>query len=745
MNASNRVLFCENLGQWDEQVLFRAELNGATAWFTSDGVYYQFTKVHYNENPYGLPDSIASVSADHNMPGPLGRTVDSCEVLMIKADFVRLSSQVEVSANKKVDYYCNFFVGDSSRWRPRVANYEEITYADIYPGIDIKYYGNGYDLEYDIVVHEGADLSQVEIAYEGIESLSIDPSTRVTVTTEWGEFSQHLPHSYERLSGQRMQVSVGIEQTSDYSYRFVGALEHNSDALIIDPVLEFSKLVGGVGFDLSNSLIVDDCGDMLIGGQTSSADFPLVAGFDTVPSAYLRGFVSKFDVDRDELLFSTYLGDSSFMVTSLVASGCDTIVIAGIATRYWQSFVDILSGTGDSLKYARKINGTGDAEYWRTSMDYDGKRYVALTGQSWGGMPIVNAYQPQVAGFNDAFLLKLDIIEDEIVFSTYIGGGYLEQAGGVSIDRRSGDILVCGQTGSGNFPATDYITNERVPGWTTWDQYGLDIFVGRFDSLGNVKFLTILGCKTGVEIEQAIIGGDNESTVFGGLIFSSDFPFAESISGENVLPLYLFLASLNASGDSLDYCITLNSGIPYGSIHDIDTIGNSDTLLVSGRAYSGLATRYSLMPFSNGVCDAFISAVVPKEKKMIFSTYLGGSDFDLAIGAERLEDGRILVGGHTYSSDFIGLEDGVSNMGGPDIFYSVISPCCAGVADFDNDNWITIADLTHLLDYLFFGGETMYCYEEGDMDGDGEVTLADFLYLVDFMFRSGPQPASCLW
>ena len=74
-----------------------------------------------------------------------------------------------------IDYKCNYFIGnDESKWRTDVPNYTTVLYEQVYDGIDLKYYGNGKQMEYDFIVEPGADYSQIKIQYDGAESTSVN-------------------------------------------------------------------------------------------------------------------------------------------------------------------------------------------------------------------------------------------------------------------------------------------------------------------------------------------------------------------------------------------------------------------------------------------------------------------------------------------------------------------------------------------------------------------------------------------
>ncbi len=72
--------------------------------------------------------------------------------------------------------------------------------------------------------------------------------------------------------------------------------------------------------------------------------------------------------------------------------------------------------------------------------------------------------------------------------------------------------------------------------------------------------------------------------------------------------------------------------------------------------------------------------------------------------------------------------------------------CCVGIrgnVDGDGADACNVADLTYLVDFLFFEGPAPPCFEEGDVDGSGAINVADLTYLVDYLFFDGPAPAPC--
>jgi hypothetical protein len=101
-------------------------------------------------------------------------------VLSLQKDVLRMQL-VGANANPRVAGVdpqattSNYFVGnDPSYWRTNVANYGKVEYQAVYPGIDLVYYGNQRQLEYDFVVGPGANPGVIQLSFQGAQNLTLD-------------------------------------------------------------------------------------------------------------------------------------------------------------------------------------------------------------------------------------------------------------------------------------------------------------------------------------------------------------------------------------------------------------------------------------------------------------------------------------------------------------------------------------------------------------------------------------------
>ena len=206
----------------------------------------------------------------------------------------------------------HYLIGnDPSQWRKNVPNYAKVAYDEVYPGIDLVYYGNQRQLEYDFIVAPDADPKAIKMAIEGAEKVSIDSDGNLVLTTPNGEIRQHKPIVYQETNGQRRPIEGryvllasddsdadrrvrtahqspatvrdGVQtlsgpsqskhekaETQIASIGFEVAEYDHSQPLVIDPVLVYSSYLGGNALDYGEGIAVDNDGNAYIAGRTSS-------------------------------------------------------------------------------------------------------------------------------------------------------------------------------------------------------------------------------------------------------------------------------------------------------------------------------------------------------------------------------------------------------------------------------------------------------------------------------------------
>ncbi|HUI43182.1 MAG TPA: SBBP repeat-containing protein, partial [Terriglobia bacterium] len=212
----------------------------------------------------------------------------------------------------------NYFIGnDPAKWRTGVPNYARVRYQDVYPGIDLVYYGNQRQLEYDFVVSSGADPQAIDLRVEGADRASLNTDGDLVLEAQGGRFVYHQPTIYQATNGARTRIPGGyvlgkVEASGAREVGFrVGPYDH-SRALVIDPSLSYSTYLGGSKDDFANAIAVDAKGDAYITGDTLSTNFPTLNAEQSACSSCsvnsVDAFVTKINASGSALVYSTYLG-----------------------------------------------------------------------------------------------------------------------------------------------------------------------------------------------------------------------------------------------------------------------------------------------------------------------------------------------------------------------------------------------------------------------------------------------------
>lgn len=140
----------------------------------------------------------------------------------------------------------NYFRGnDPKQWHTNIPTYANVIYKDIYPGIDLVYYGNQRQIEYDFIVASGADPEGIRFTFKGVEQYHVDASGNLVLQTAGGEVIQHAPIIYQQVDGIRQSVNGRYMLASENQIGFELAAYDTSQPLIIDPILVYSTFLGG--------------------------------------------------------------------------------------------------------------------------------------------------------------------------------------------------------------------------------------------------------------------------------------------------------------------------------------------------------------------------------------------------------------------------------------------------------------------------------------------------------------------
>ena len=458
--------FEANQGQTDRRVKFISRGPGYTLFLNSTEAVLSLSSPQSSQRAQRMTPNFLSASS---APSAVNDPNPQSTVLRMK--LVGANPHPEVVGLEELPGKSNYFIGnDPAKWRTNVPTYARVQYKDVYPGVDLVYYGNQRQLEYDLIVAPGADPGAITLSFEGVERLRIDAQGDLVLDTSGGEIRQHKPLVYQEVDGVQREISGAYVLNGGRQVGFEVAAYDASKPLIIDPVLSYSTYLGGSRSDAGFGIAVDASGNAYVTGFTGSTDFPtaspLQPAFGGGPS-FGDAFVTKVSASGNALVYSTYLGGSDDEFGEHIAvDASGNAYVTGLtdSTNFptaspfqaafggnRDAFVTKLNAAGNTLVYSTYLGGSADDDSRGIAVDAAGNAYLAgFTGSP--NFPTASPIQPANAGGTDAFVTKLNAAGNALVYSTYLGG--TESGRGIAVDA-SGNAYVTGQTNSTNFPTVN--------------------------------------------------------------------------------------------------------------------------------------------------------------------------------------------------------------------------------------------------------------------------------------------------
>ena len=240
-DGSLPISFELNMGQADPRVKFTARGKGYNVSLTEDGVIL------------GLPGPNEKRKRDSLNPQSSGKSRNATaagDAVAIHLKLLRSSKSAEMTGATKLPGVSNYYFGNNPRqWRTNVPTYGQVRCKDVYPGIDLLYYGNQGRLEHDFVVSPGADPERIAFRLQGAEGTHITPSGDLALVTSAGELSLLVPTVYQIVDNSRKKIEAHYEVASDSEIHFRVGSYDRTQPLVIDPVLQYSTLLGGSSLD----------------------------------------------------------------------------------------------------------------------------------------------------------------------------------------------------------------------------------------------------------------------------------------------------------------------------------------------------------------------------------------------------------------------------------------------------------------------------------------------------------------
>jgi len=603
----------------------------------------------------------------------------------------------------------NYFIGsDATKWQRNVPTFAQVRYKNVYPGIDLIYYGNHRQLEYDFAVSSGADPSQIQFEIKGATQIQLNAKGNLVLQTSSGELVFQSPVVYQESNGHRVSVSGRYVVNDSARIAFHVTDYDASKPLVIDPVLVYSTYLGGVGDDQSTGIAVDRTGSVYIEGYTDSADFLLTTlGVPSTNSNHV--FVAKFDPTGSILVFADYIGgNGDDYGVGLALDSANNVYVTGSTTssnfptvRPYQAaepgsysgFLSKISADGSSLLYSTYLGGSGFDQPAGIAVDTLGEAHVA-GGTTSQNFPVVNAYQTAALA-NQAelygtygFISKFSADGSTLIYSTYLAGNSnvaqdcgspcwptpYSAVSAVALDA-NGSAYVTGTTNTYNFPTTAgaYLTSNSTLQDATVG------FISKFVSSGSLNYSTFFYGSSGSPIGIAAVAVDGYGSAYiAGTAFSDGtLPITSTgICDPGVYGLgcsYAFVTKFDPMASTLLYSTFLGPN-NYASPQSILLDPNSNAYVLANTTSPVFATNNGIEGYTSGN-DILLVEIDASATTQLFATYLGGSGTDSASGIALDTNDNVYVVGSTDSADFPVTQDAFQGLlgGSFDTFVTKIS------------------------------------------------------------------------
>jgi len=576
----------------------------------------------------------------------------------------------------------NYLIGnDPAKWHRDIPQFSRVRYQGVYPGVDLVYYGNQGQLEYDFEVAPGADPAQIALDFHGLEKTTLDASGNLILASNGGEIQLKAPRVYQQSGGEQQAVAAKFAVRQDGKIAFeLGAYDRRR-VLVIDPVLTYSTYFGGSGAEACPGNVrilvgaissppsgcpaigIDASSNIYLAGSTTSTDFPLTPQTGTTPPpAAFQGtiagtanvFVTKLNAAGSAVLFSTYLGgDGTDSTVGVAADSAFNVVVAGNTTSTNfpttsasafqtaptnannHAFVSVLDPTGHSLVYSTYLSGNGEESARGLALDSRNKIYLIGATTSTNQPDATHSFpatlgaiQVSSLGTSQFFVSKVDpalIGFPSLAYSTYFGGGNplngVTVGGGIAVDANSKVYI----TGGTNFLHT---------GSSATDFPILNAYEGCLGTPPPLTPPTTTPSCTPPSVTppptDAFVAKLDPSAAAGAQLLYSTY--------------------LGGTGNEVGYGVAVDTGL---SVYVTGSTSSTDFVLPSGTtAFQGT---------NKGGIDAFLgkfgtpctgTSCTTTSVPLTYFSYLGGAGTDVSLGisVDSLQGARLA--GYTNSGDF---------------------------------------------------------------------------------------------
>ncbi len=588
--------------------------------------------------------------------------------------------------------FANYLIGnDPNRWRTNIPSFSRVRYRDVYPGVDLVYYGNEGELEHDFVVRAGAHPAAIRMDLRGADSVQVEADGSASAIVQGLRVSWKRPMLYQNVKGRRSTVAGRYRHEGGNRLTFdVGSYDKSAN-LIIDPVVSYVSYFGRSGADAGGRLVVDSAGNAYTAGITHDGSFPVTPGAPFVNlGAHGDVLITKFNATGTAVLYSTHLGganaegatgiaiDSTGNLYLTGSTNSDDYPVSATALKKllqaqgasndpFDCFVTKLNAAGNSILYSTYLGGSRIEGCKAVAVDAQGSAYI--TGRtSSSNFPVTDeAIQRTARGGTDGFVTKLNAAGSALVYSTLFGGIGNEDGFAIAVDAQN-NAYVTGYTASSfGFPIT---AGALQPAWGGTLSIGApgDAFVLKLNPAGSqLVYSTYLGGSRD-ELGLGIAVDAQGSAYVTGYTNSTNFRTTEGAyqrefkgrGGNNLLRGGdAFAVKLNPAGNAFVYSTLLGGARDeWGTAIAVDAAGNA---FITGATLSidfplsqdALQKTFGGSSVQEGfpLGDAFLSQLNAAGSALVYSTYIGGSADEFAFGLAVDQTGAVYVSGSTLSAN----------------------------------------------------------------------------------------------
>ena len=617
--AAVPLAFEENRGQFDAPVRYAARGVGQTLFLTPD-------------------EAVVALQPNPSQPASA-----------IRLRFDGAAGTTTVAGEEALPTQTHYFTGhDTAAWRTGVPSFGKVRYSNVYPGIDVVYYGKQRQLEYDFVLAPGANAQRIDMRFDGVDKVEIDGDGDLVLKTRAGNLTQKKPIVWQIVDGKHRRIDARFMRRG----RGIGialAPYDRHQPLIIDPqVLFYATYLGGSVMDKTLAIAADTAGNTYVAGLTQSIDFPIANAAQPAKSSTTDAFVAKLNPNGTALVYATYLGGNGIdAAVGIARDAMGNAYITGytVSTDFpvtpdalqstlhgsaYDAFVTQLAADG-TLHYSTYLGGS-DVDM-ANAIATDGVGYALVAGFTCSAdFPLANAFQPQLAGMpigcftaKDAFVSKVEIGAPALLYSSYLGGSGGDEAKAIAVDAQH-RVAITGATKSSNFPLAGVALSAYAG--------GSDAFVSRLTAQGTLDYSTPYG-GTADDVGLGIATDSSGSLYIAGSTQSTDFPIVTAFQPDLHGPADGFVAEFIVHTGAREAAAVAYASFLGGRDEDVARAIAVDSLgfaYVTGETRSlDFPIQLPTQPALHGPSDAFVSRIHPAGT-LTYSTFLGGNDEDAGWG-----------------------------------------------------------------------------------------------------------------